>query len=480
MYYTLQDVTNKILEAHAPSDLSTIIRELIDEHEKSTEKAEMDEGVSYYGGDQDIDDIDFTEYTDRNGQTKHQTNKANNHLTHPFYRLQTLEKVAYLLKSPLTITYEDDNKAKAEQVIEDFKAILGSDFNDFLIDVATAASNKGYEFIHPYIKDKKFKYIIIEAEECIPVYETKHQQELVELIRYFKIDVDESGVKQERYKIEWYTTETVTIYQENKRGIFELEDEQPHLMIFNAGNREATEKNSSWGRVPFIFVKNNTGMYPDLRFVKSLIDDYDKGASDFSNNLEDIQEAIWIAAGTGEDPGDLRDKLKKYRMVCTSEPEAKITKETIDIPFEARKEHMETLEDDIDTSGMSLNPKNTEIGITSGVALMWLYKPLDLKAGLLERKLDKALHELFWFIGEFLRITEKKEVEIDKFKFTFNKTMISNEAEKIESVGKSKGIISDETLLANHPFVTDVEREKKLIEADREAQGVVDLDTGVE
>ena len=470
MYLTLQDVTKLIIESNAPATISDIIWENIREDEGSALKAAMEEGVEYYGAEHDIEDLDFRKYVNKDGVTKTQNNKANNHLVHPYHRRQVIEKVSYLLKQPPNWTHED------KSLSEIYTEILGTDFDDLLIDWATGASNKGVEYLHSYMKEGKFHLVIIDAEQCIPIYDTAFQKELVQLIRYYKIKVNEAGAEHDRYKVEWYYPDKVEIYQEQKDGKFALEDSKAHFMMYNSKNKQATIKGQSWGRVPFIELRNNTNKYTDLRFIKSLIDDYDRGASDFSNNLEDIQEAIIVATGCGIEPSVLRDKLRQFKVIVTSEPESKIDKLTIEIPYEARMAQLKNNEENIHTFGMSINPKTDEFGNDpSGVALQWLYMPLDLKAGMLERKLEGALYELFWFVSEFRRLTKKKTDDVSKFIFMFNKTMIANRTEQIDNAVKSQGFTSDETALSMHPEVDDVEKEMEKIAKDRESEPKIDL-----
>lgn len=470
MYLTLQDVTKLIIESNAPATINDIIWENIHEDEGSALKAAMAEGVGYYGAEHDIEDLDFRKYVNKDGVIKTQKNKANNHLVHPYHRRQVIEKVSYLLKQPPSWTHEDKSLA------EEYTEILGTDFDDLLIDWATDASNKGVEYLHPYVKGNIFNPVIIDAEQCIPIYDTAFQKELVQLIRYYKIKVNEAGQEHDRYKVEWYYPDKVEIYQEQKDGKFALEDSKTHFMMYNSKNKAATLKGQSWGRVPFIELRNNTNKYTDLRFIKSLIDDYDRGASDFSNNLEDIQEAIITATGCNIDPAELRDKLRQFKVIVANEVESKIDKLTIEIPYEARMAQLKNNEENIHTFGMSINPKTDEFGNDpSGVALQWLYMPLDLKAGMLERKLEKALYELFWFVGEYRRLTQKKNDDISKFSFTFNKTMIANRTEQINNAVVSKGFTSDETALSMHPEVDDVEVEMEKIEEDRAREPKIDL-----
>lgn len=463
MYYTQTDIINMQVNANAPMTINEIIKELIKEDGSSKFKENMADGVLYYGADQDIDDINFTEYTNKDGDKATQKNKANNHLTHVFHRLQVIEKVAYLLKSPPTITHPKDG------VINEMTKLLGTDFDDFLIDWATNASNKGVEYVYPYVEKNEFKYVIINAEQCIPIYDTNFQKIIVEMFRYYKIKVSERGNKAEdRYRVEWYYPDRIDVYEQNKKGEYELTETKIYFIKYASKNRKATETAGDWGRVPFIELPNNSNKHTDLRFNKSLIDDYDKGASIFSNNLEDIQEAIITATGSGVDPEELRQKLREFKVIVTGDVDSNINNLTTEIPYEARMAHLKNLEDNIYAFGMAINPKADELGNDpSGVALEKQYRPLDLKAGMLERKLEKALYELFWFVSQSQKIRGKSEIDSSEFKFTFNKSMITNEKDLVETLVNDT-TISDKTKRENDPFVKDEAEEKKRLDEERE------------
>ena len=51
----------------------------------------------------------------------------------------------------------------------------------------------------------------------------------------------------------------------------------------------------------------------------------------------------------------------------------------------------------------------------------------------------------------------------------FNRDMAINEAEQIQNCSNSQGIVSDETLIAHHPFVSDVEEELEALKRQKEA-----------
>ena len=53
----------------------------------------------------------------------------------------------------------------------------------------------------------------------------------------------------------------------------------------------------------------------------------------------------------------------------------------------------------------------------------------------------------------------------------FNRDMLINETESIENCQKSVGILSNETIVEQHPWVTDVETELSRLEAENAQAG---------
>ena len=53
-------------------------------------------------------------------------------------------------------------------------------------------------------------------------------------------------------------------------------------------------------------------------------------------------------------------------------------------------------------------------------------------------------------------------------KYVFNKSMIINELEQAQIAMNSQGVISKKTIVANHPWVTDVEQEMTDLEKEQE------------
>ncbi len=420
---------------------SAIIKDLINEHDTS----HMIEGQRYYQNENDI--LKRRMYFYKDGVRTLDETKPNRKIPHNWHKLLVDQKVAYLAGKPVAFQVNDPD-------YEDrLNLILGEEWDDTLTELAKNASNKGAEWLHVYInREGLFKFIIIPAEEVIPIYDTSLQENLEAVLRYYVVQVN----GKDRIRVEWWTRETVTFYMQQENGEFELDDtEEPnpdsHYYYNDVGY--------GWGKVPFIEFPNNQERNSDLKFYKELIDEYDLNVSDLANNLAEVQEIITILKGyEGTDLAEFKENLRYYKAIKVSgEQGSGVDKLELNIPVEAKKELLDRLEENIFLFGQGVNMKTDRFGNSpSGVALKFLYSLLDLKASVMERKFRKSIKRLLWFATEYINIIDKKSYDSTTVQVTFRKTMITNDTESVNMAQASKGIISDETVIANHPWVEDV------------------------
>ena len=219
-------------------------------------------------------------------------------------------------------------------------------------------------------------------------------------------------------------------------------------------------------------------MISDLKKYKDLIDIYDKVMSGYANDLEDIQQLIYILENYGgEDLKEILGELKRYKTVKTETGEDGKTNGglktlSIEIPVEARNSILEILKKQIYESGQALQQDNENFGNASGVALKFFYRKLELKAGLTQIEFEKGFAQLIRAILRYLNIADWKTKSITQ---TWTRNMISNDLEnaQIANESKSNETISDETIVKNHPWVENPEEElKKLKTTNRINEGV--------
>ena len=452
--------TERINESIAEqSNVTTpkIIAELIQEHDTTA----MKEGVAYYNNENDI--LKRKRYYYKDGVKVQDTAglKPNNRIPHNWHRLLVDQKVSYIVGQPITFTAEDET---FHDILND---MLCEEFHDTIMELAKGASNKGIEWLHPYIDEEgNFDYVVIPAEEFIPIHEGSKQKKLQYGLRYYEITVNGEPT----IKAEWYDEREVTYYIK-RDGQFILDDTEP---VNPASHFYFGEEGYGWGRVPFIPFENNSERLSDLKFYKELIDEYDRTVSDNANDFEEMQEIIYILRGyEGQDLSEFMQNLLFYKAINV-DGEGGVDTLDGEVPMDSAEKHLNRLEESIYTFGQGVNTKTDKFGNNpTGVALKFLYSLLDLKVDHVERKFKKGLQQLMWFITEYLRMSGQGDFDPRTVEFTFNRSMITNELEMATMAQQSKGIISDETIVAHHPWVTDVRKEMDRLEQ----QNTIDLES---
>lgn len=436
-----------------------LIKIYIDEFNGSKERKLMIKGENYYKVDNDIINRKIIRYEDE--RPIEDETKANNKLAHGFMHTLVDDKVNYLLLKPYTLTCED---SKYLGKVED---ILGNRFQKRLSQLGNEASNKGIAWLHVFINEEgKFKVLKIPSEQIIPIWTDNDHEELQALIRYYEVEVYEGKEKKYITKIEYWTPEGVDYYvMEDGEVILDsemyLDDEESYN-----GHFKINDKASSWGRVPFIYFKNNDYELPDLQFVKTLVDNYDIARSDVANLLEEIKNIVYILKGYGgESLAEFVRDLAYYKGIkLDADDDAGVDKIENNINIEAAKEHYNMLKKDVFDFGQGVDKNSDKLGNNqSGVALKFIYSGLDLKCNALEGWFKWGFEELIRFIDIFLGIT-KETLPGKDITIAFNRDIAINESQAITDCQNSKGVISNETIVANHPWTENVEEELAKIE----------------
>ena len=169
----------------------------------------------------------------------------------------------------------------------------------------------------------------------------------------------------------------------------------------------------------------------------------------------------------GSDPAEVLENLRYYRLVLAEEGGG-IEAVKVEIPVKARETALKRLYRDIHhlwQSGAVWAGQVCQRALGRGAEVPIL--PFGYEGG---RRDSLAAGGADAYV-EFFVIFQKWAKGVDYgenafVEWTFNKSLIFNEAEQVESCQKSKGIVSDETILAHHPFVSDVQEELKRVFSD--------------
>ena len=99
-----------------------------------------------------------------------------------------------------------------------------------------------------------------------------------------------------------------------------------------------------------------------------------------------------------------------------------------------------------------------------------MYTDIDLDVNQMESEFQAGFEDLKWFIDKYLMNAGKGDFSNEKVEFVFNRDIFINEDAKIDNCVKSVGILSNKTILAHHPWVSDVQHEEAQIEEDKQAE----------
>jgi len=404
--------------------------------------------------------------------------KTNNKLAHGIMHTLVDDKVNYLLVKPYTLNCKD------KKYLETVKDTLGKRFQKKLNQLGTEASNKGIAWLHPYISSSgELKTMRIPSEQGIPIWVDNDHEELEGFIRYYNVETYEGKTKKYITKIEYWTPTNVEYYVKDSDGNVIL-DAEMYLNEANSydGHFKVNNEASSWNKVPFIPFKNNDFELPDLQFVKTLVDNYDLTRSDVANLLEDIKNIIYILKGYGgENLGEFMKDLAYYRAIkIESDEDSGVDNIESTINIEAAKTHYEALKKDIFDFGQGVDKNSDKLGNSpSGIALKFIYSGLDLKCNAMEDSFKWGFEELIYFVNKYLEIT-KQTVSAKEIEIVFNRDIAINESQAITDCQNSKGVISDKTIISNHPWVNNVDDELKQIEKEISANEVEMLGGGID
>ena len=323
--------------------------------------------------------------------------------------------------------------------------------------------------------DNCFEWAVVDSKQIIPVWSKSLKKKLNGVFRVYDEIDEETG---DNYTIYEYWTETeCQAFRRKTSSTFEESFDVYNMFYDPSHNEKVSNYMHDFGRVPFIPFNNNNIGTNDLLNIKKLIDVYDKVYSGFINDLDDIQELIFVLSGYGgtELNGFLQD-LKKYKTIKVDGDESSnpgVSTLSIEIPIEARKTVLEVTRKAIFEQGQGFDPQPESFGNQSGEALKFMYSLLEMKVGLMQTEFMLGFAELVRVICKY------KGVECKSIIQTWTRTCIKNDKEQAEICKDSVGIVSKRTILKNHPLVEDADAELKYLEKEeQEAQAKADMYNG--
>lgn len=369
--------------------------------------------------------------------------KPNNKIANAYASYITDTLVGYFIGEPVTYTSNDN------VLIQDLNMIL--EYNDEADENAELAKNASiygvaYEMLYLSEEDKMIRFKALNPKEVIPIFDKTVEQNLLAVMRYYE---DYDYVEDNTYTIvEVIDSKMVRRYKLDT-GLSLLE-EYPHY----------------FSMVPVAIFKNNEDETGDFEQVISLIDAYDKMESDSLNDFEYFVDAYLALYGFTADSEDIA-KMKENRVLLMDEGTSAewLVKQTSDAYVENMKNR---LDKDIHKFAKCPNMSDEEFASNaSGIAIKFKLLGTENLVSIKERKFKRGLQqrlELMSMINSVLR----EGFDWRAIDIVFTRNIPSNDTDIANMVNTLKDIVSEQTLLAQIPFVDDVQTELERVKTERE------------
>lgn len=445
-----------------------IIKKLIKSHVLNFEekRKRMDIGERYYKNESDITQkktkFENFEDVDIKPKNKNPMRNADNRIPFPYHKILVDQKASYMMGEPPKLITDIDN------FDDQINNLLGNKFNKVAKDLVVNAANMGVAWLHVWKSesDGSFKYGIVDSRQIIPIFSPKLDSELLGCFRVYPSLTDEGkAINVAEY---WTEKECEVFYKESGKEWDSLQEYNQFDLVDIATNETIGSTNvtkNEWGKVPFIPFFNNSVKMSDLDLVKDIIDAYEKVFSGFVNDLDDLQEVIFILTNySGTDKQAFLNDMKTYKMLKFEVDEgeqAGIDTLQLEIPIEARKELLDRAENAIYNQGMGVNPTKDDFSNTSGAALKFIYSLLELKAGVTETEFRLGFDLFMEFVLMHLGKDPKTPIEQN-----WQRSSIQNVEENADILSKLADITSKQNIAKNNPLVPKGkwEEELKLLE----------------
>lgn len=383
------------------------------------------------------------------------------------YAKMVNQKVNFLLAKPITLDAENEQYKTA------LGKVLNKRFHKTLKNAGKDMYNCGISWLHPYYDENgEFKVKRFRPWEIMPYWKDDDHTELDFFVRVYPIIMYEGTEEKEITKVDVYDT----------NGVHHFEYEDGKLIPdystyhFEMDIDKQTEP-YNWNRVPLIPVKAYSNEKTLLSKVKPLQDAINKILSDFDNSMEENASGnsiLVIENYGGTDLGEFRHNLSQYRAVKVKSVDGSrggVSTLEIEVNAENYKVILDLLKKALIENAMGYDVNDLKsAGSPNEMTIKSVYSDIDLDANETETELQASFEDLLWFINQHLANTGQGNYENEEIDIIFNRDMLVVESDVINNIKNSVGILSTETLVAQHPWVDDVSKELDRLKKEEEEE----------
>ena len=443
----------KIIKDSSPLNRNQIIENELLTWFDCPQRKMMITGDRYYHGDQDILKRERM-VIGEDGTLERVDNLPNKKIVDNQYNRMVDQKVNYMFSKALTFNCED------EKYLNELKEVFGKyKFQNVLKNLAKDFINCGIGWLYVYINElNQLAFKRLKPFEVLPFWKDDEHNILDFAVRVYNVLEYEGSQKKIVRKAEVYTAKGVERYTLNGT-LLEKESNKP----INYGYK--------WNRIPLIAFKANTDEIPLIKKVKCLQDAINELLSDFANNVsEDVRTTVLVLKNyDGENLADFRRKLSTYGAVKVRSIDGApggVDTLKIEVNPENYRLILSILQKELIKNASGYDVDELKSGATPNqMTIKSIYNDIDLDSNEIETEFQASFEEVLEFFNLWKNRSDSPVVEI-----ILNRDTVVIESQVIADIKNSVGILSTETLVSQHPYVTNVEEELARIEKEKSSQ----------
>ena len=400
----------------------------------------------------------------RGGKLTEVKNLPNNKIVDNQYGKAVDQKANYLVGRPFTV--DTSNKQYAECL----KQVFNHDFRRKLKTTCLNSLNGGVGWMYVFCdENEELQFIPFPAYEILPFWKDREHTELDMAVRLYTVEQYEGTICKKKERVEVYTTKGVERYYLEGNCLIPDVEHPGGCYLSREG------KSYGWDRVPLIAFKYNNQEIPLIKRVKSLQDAINTILSDFQNNMqEDARSTVLVIKGyTGTDLGEFRQNLSQYSAIKIDSDSQGDKGDVSSLQIEVNAENyqliLDLLKKAMIENARCFDAKDDRLsGTPNQMNIQSMYSDIDLDANGMELEYQAAFEDLQWFIRHHLKNTGQGDFTKETADIIFNRDMMMNESDIIDNCQKSVGILSDETIISQHPWSKDVEQEMQRLQRQKQ------------
>ena len=369
------------------------------------------------------------------------------------------QKTNYLLSKQINTQTQQD---------VDLTEYFNPSFQNLLKELGKDVYQCSIGYLHPFIDEQgNLSFKRFKPENVIPFWHDEAHKQLDAFIHFYDVEIYQNpNITTTETHVEYYLPEGVHYY------IYSNGQLAPDTSKLNTAYIHKNDISYNWTSVPLIWFKPNSDETFLLDRIKTLQDALNQMISNFANVMsQDVHNTILVLKGyDGTNLEEFRHNLAKHGVIkISSTPEVQGDVEALNVNVDATNYTtiIKELERAIITNGRGFDAKDDRMrNNPNQMNINSMYSDIDLDANDLEAEFQASLHHLVDFINAYRSLNSLPI--ISSINFIFNRDLPINQNDTINAIKDSVGILSERTLVANHPFTLNVDEELEQIKKERQ------------